>query len=89
MKARLAALGLALAATASALCAQSWTPSRNVEFVVGAGGGNDRTARTIQRLLRVFLIWVALRRRPAGPANKQKHAAEPTKLPHCGSPFLH
>ena len=56
MKARLAALGLALAATASALCAQSWTASRNVEFVVGAGagagGGNDRTARTIQRIVK-------------------------------------
>lgn len=52
MKARLAALSLALAATAAPLGAQTWSPSRNVEFVVGAGagGGNDRTARSIQRL---------------------------------------
>lgn len=33
--------------------AQSWNPSRNIEFVVGAGsgGGNDRTARVIQKIL--------------------------------------
>ena len=33
--------------------AQSWKPSKNTEFVVGAGsgGGNDRTARVIQRIL--------------------------------------
>lgn len=33
--------------------AQSWTPQKNVELVVGfvAGGGMDRTARTLDRLL--------------------------------------
>jgi putative tricarboxylic transport membrane protein len=33
--------------------AQAWKPSRNVELIVGAGtgGGNDRTARVIQRIL--------------------------------------
>lgn len=33
--------------------AQGWKPSRSVEFVVGAGsgGGNDRTARVIQKIL--------------------------------------
>lgn len=35
-----------------AVCAQGWTPTRNVELIVGAGagGGNDRTARAIQRM---------------------------------------
>ena len=33
--------------------AQDWKPSRTIEFVVGAGsgGGNDRTARVIQKIL--------------------------------------
>lgn len=37
----------------SAVIAQDWKPERNVEIVVGAGagGGNDNTARTIQKLL--------------------------------------
>lgn len=36
-----------------AVSAQPWVPAKNVEIVVGAGagGGNDRTARTIQRIL--------------------------------------
>jgi putative tricarboxylic transport membrane protein len=34
------------------LGAQGWTPGKNVELIVGAGagGGNDRTARAIQRI---------------------------------------
>jgi putative tricarboxylic transport membrane protein len=41
-----------LAASASAL-AQSWSPQRNVEIVVGSapGGSNDKTARTVERAL--------------------------------------
>ena len=38
---------------AGAAHAQGWTPQRNVEIVVGfvAGGGMDRTARTLDRIL--------------------------------------
>lgn len=47
-----AVLASALFVAASAAAQPSWTPERNVEFVVGsaAGGGNDRTARTLARL---------------------------------------
>ena len=45
-------LAVAIAGVPLAL-AQGWKPSRSVEFVVGAGsgGGNDRTARVIQKIL--------------------------------------
>ncbi len=47
------AAAIAFAAMAVSASAQTWSPSRNVELVVGAGpsGGNDRTARVIQRIL--------------------------------------
>jgi putative tricarboxylic transport membrane protein len=50
---RAAAAALALAAAVPAAWAQGWKPERPVEMVVGAGagGGNDNTARTIQKLL--------------------------------------
>lgn len=47
-----AALVCALFACAPPALAQGWQPAKAVEFVVGsaAGGGNDRTARTLQKL---------------------------------------
>jgi putative tricarboxylic transport membrane protein len=44
---------LALAGFAAAAPAQGWAPKRNVEIVVGfaAGGSQDQTARTVERLL--------------------------------------
>ena len=45
---------LAIACTAGGTAAaQSWTPQRNVEIVVGSapGGSNDKTARTVERTL--------------------------------------
>ena len=54
--ARRAMLGLALGMIAAAPCAAqpAWKPTRPVEFVVGsgAGGGNDRTARLLQKIWR-------------------------------------
>ncbi len=46
---------LALLFTAGAAFSQSWTPQRNVEIVVGyaPGGGVDRTARALERILTV------------------------------------
>jgi putative tricarboxylic transport membrane protein len=46
----LVAAALALVHTATA---QSWKPTRTIEMVVGAGsgGGNDRTARVIQKIM--------------------------------------
>ena len=46
-------LASALMCVGSTAMAQEWRPERSVEIVVGAGagGGNDNTARTLQRLL--------------------------------------
>jgi putative tricarboxylic transport membrane protein len=49
-------IGVVLAATigsATPAFAQSWKPSKGIEFIVGAGsgGGNDRTARVVQKIL--------------------------------------
>jgi putative tricarboxylic transport membrane protein len=46
-------LALLFVAASAPLMAFAWTPARNVEIVVGAGagGGNDRTARAIQRVI--------------------------------------
>ena len=43
---------LAAAALSAAAAAQAWTPTEVVEIIVGAGpgGGNDNTARTMQKL---------------------------------------
>lgn len=56
MRSKFTGLGLALTAVICAVppaLAQGWKPSKNVEFVVGAGsgGGNDRTARIIQKIV--------------------------------------
>lgn len=46
-------IALALSGFAAAAPAQGWSPKRNVEIVVGfaAGGSQDLTARTVERLL--------------------------------------
>ena len=46
-------IALALFGFAAAAAAQGWSPKRNVEIVVGfaAGGSQDLTARTVERLL--------------------------------------
>lgn len=46
-------LALALLAVSASSWAQGWTPQRNIEIVVGyaPGGGVDRTARLLERLL--------------------------------------
>jgi putative tricarboxylic transport membrane protein len=53
MKLECTLFALALAGLASAVSAQSWSPKRSVEIVVGfaAGGSQDLTARTVERLL--------------------------------------
>ncbi len=44
---------LAAPQVAASAAAEAWHPTRNIEFVVGAGsgGGNDRTARVIQKIM--------------------------------------
>jgi len=51
--------------------AQGWKPSRSVEFVVGAGsgGGNDRTARAIQKILqdeKLVPVPISVANKPGG-----------------------
>ena len=47
------AVGALLAFAAGAVSAQGWSPQKNVEIVVGSapGGSNDKTARTVERIL--------------------------------------
>ncbi|HEX9673838.1 MAG TPA: tripartite tricarboxylate transporter substrate binding protein [Burkholderiales bacterium] len=46
-------LGCVLLAASAGALAQAWSPQRNVEIVVGSapGGSNDKTARTVERVL--------------------------------------
>lgn len=52
-RAALGLITLAVAIYGSASTAQDWKPDKSVDIIVGAGagGGNDNTARTIQKLL--------------------------------------
>jgi putative tricarboxylic transport membrane protein len=53
MKTPYSILGCVLLAASASALAQSWSPQRNVEIVVGSapGGSNDKTARTVERAL--------------------------------------
>ena len=89
----LASLGvLALPAAA-----QSWTPQKNVEIVVGSapGGSNDKTARTVERILsqlKLVPTTITVNNRPGGGSNiafgyVQQHAGDPHYL-MVGTPSL-
>lgn len=58
---------------ASAAAAQPWKPDRNVELIVpgGAGGGQDRTARIMQKIMQDGLVpaTVTVVNRPGGGSN--------------------
>ncbi len=53
MKPFIALFAAAVMAVPAAQAQQSWSPSRNVEIVVGSapGGSNDKTARTVERAI--------------------------------------
>lgn len=53
MKFRHVALGATLMFGTGALHAQAWSPQKNVEIIVGSapGGSNDKTARTLERII--------------------------------------
>jgi putative tricarboxylic transport membrane protein len=60
--------------SASAAQAQGWSPQRNVELVVGfvAGGGMDRTARSLDRILvshKFVTSGVSVVNKPGGSSN--------------------
>ncbi len=53
MKSFIAIFAAAVIAVPAAQAQQSWSPSRNVEIVVGSapGGSNDKTARTVEKAI--------------------------------------
>src|SRR5687767_10220467 len=90
MKMLAAALGVVLGFTATASVAQSWSPQKNVEIVVGSapGGSNDKTARTVERILvqlKLVPTSITVQNRPGGGSNiafnyVSQHAADPHYL---------
>lgn len=98
MKNIAAIASLALAALAAPLVsAQSWSPQKNVEIVVGSapGGSNDKTARTVERILvtnKLVPTSVTVVNKPGGGSNiafayVAQHAADPHYL-LVGTPSL-
>jgi putative tricarboxylic transport membrane protein len=68
------ALALCALAASASVAAQSWSPQKNVEIVVGSapGGINDRTARTIEKALidhKLISVPVVIMNRPGGGGN--------------------
>lgn len=67
-------LGTLLLVFAGGALAQGWTPQKNVEIVVGSapGGSNDKTARTVERILvsnKVVNLTLVVINKPGGGGN--------------------
>jgi putative tricarboxylic transport membrane protein len=74
MKAIPLLLSVALVAASTSALAQAWSPQRNVEIVVGSapGGSNDKTARTVERILvanKLVNITITVVNKPGGGSN--------------------
>jgi putative tricarboxylic transport membrane protein len=94
-------LSIALAAVfalgGAATYAQGWSPQKNVEIVVGSapGGSNDKTARTVERILvqmKLVPTSITVNNRPGGGSNiaftyVAQHAGDPHYL-LVGTPSL-
>lgn len=82
---------------ASLVCAQSWSPQKNVEIVVGSapGGSNDKTARAVERIVttnKLVSQSVTVVNKPGGGSTiafgyVQQHAGDPHYL-MVGTPSL-
>jgi putative tricarboxylic transport membrane protein len=91
----IAAFAVSVAATASA---QSWSPQKNVEFVVPnpPGGSNDKTARTVERIWtanKVIPSTLTVINRAGGGGSiaytyVQQHAGDPHYLVVAGPALL-
>ncbi|HTE15108.1 MAG TPA: tripartite tricarboxylate transporter substrate binding protein [Burkholderiales bacterium] len=87
-----------LACAAGATFAQGWTPQKNVELVVPnpPGGSNDKTARTIERILlasKALPVSLTVVNKPGGGGNiaynyTHQHANDPHVLVVSGPPIL-
>ena len=83
---------------AAASAAQSWSPQKNVELVVPnpPGGSNDRTARTVERILvanKLLPTTLSIVNRPGGGGSiaytyVQQRAADPHYLVVAGPALL-
>src|ERR687893_1740452 len=97
MKFLLFALAALLAPGAGPALAQAWSPQKNVEIVVGSapGGSNDKTARTVERVLvqmKLVPTSITVNNRPGGGSNiaftyVAQHAGDPHYL-LVGTPSL-
>ena len=97
MKLRKIVLAAALALSAAAVYAQTWSPQKNVEIVVGSapGGSNDKTARTVERIIvqgKLVPATISVVNKPGGGSNiaftyVQQHVGDPHYL-MVGTPSL-
>jgi putative tricarboxylic transport membrane protein len=97
MKVLCIALAAVFAFASAPTHAQGWSPQKNVEIVVGSapGGSNDKTARTVERILvqmKLVPTSITVNNRPGGGSNiaftyVAQHKADPHYL-LVGTPSL-
>jgi putative tricarboxylic transport membrane protein len=97
MQSKMLVVGAALLLAATSVSAQTWAPQKNVEIVVGSapGGSNDKTARTVERILvqgKLIPTSLTVNNRPGGGSNiafnyVAQHAGDPHYL-LVGTPSL-
>jgi putative tricarboxylic transport membrane protein len=91
------ALAVAMVSAAVPAAAQTWSPQRNVEVVVGSapGGSNDKTGRTVERIItttKLVPATVTVVNKPGGGSNiaftyVAQHVGDPHYL-MVGTPSL-
>jgi putative tricarboxylic transport membrane protein len=91
-------MAVALATLVTSAGAQGWTPQKNVELVVPnpPGGSNDKTARTVERILtanKLLSSTLSVVNRPGGGGTiaytyVQQHASDPHYLVVAGPALL-
>jgi putative tricarboxylic transport membrane protein len=98
MKTLMYLTALLFALCAGAIHAQGWAPTKNIELVVPnpPGGSNDKTARTIERILlatKALPVSLTVVNKPGGGGNiaytyTHQHNADPHILVVSGPPIL-
>ncbi|MGZ8155520.1 MAG: tripartite tricarboxylate transporter substrate binding protein [Burkholderiales bacterium] len=98
MSCRHALAAAALSAMSAIAAAQGWMPQKNVELVVPnpPGGSNDKTARTVERILtanKLLSSTLSIVNRPGGGGSiaytyVQQHAGDPHYLVVAGPALL-
>jgi putative tricarboxylic transport membrane protein len=98
MKRMQCSVAMIFAATTAVAGAQGWTPQKNVELVVPnpPGGSNDKTARTVERILKANKLvssTMSIVNRPGGGGSiaytyVQQHTGDPHYLVVAGPALL-